>query len=63
MKLTWYIPVYEKGHPEGHGAKLGTTLYSERQEVFAFEPDAVDCMEVSGYWPAHSSTATEGEEK
>lgn len=52
MNLTFFIPVYKLGDPiNGHDASLGTSHYSQVDDLFAFEPDAIDYLEVSGEWP------------
>lgn len=49
MIYTFYIPIYELGFPNvDHGSKLGSTHYSNIQDLFAFEPEAISYMIVTG---------------
>lgn len=51
MKHKWVLPVFELGDKEGTGATFGIQLFSSVQDVYGFEPEAVDYLEVEGYWP------------
>jgi hypothetical protein len=57
MKSVFFIPIYEWGEESNttHGSSFGTTIYSELQDLYGFEPDAIAHFEVSGELP------TEGE--
>jgi hypothetical protein len=45
-----FVPIYEYGDPEngGAGTVFGCTVYSNLQDLFGFEPDAIDYFEVEG---------------
>jgi hypothetical protein len=52
MKFTYrgYVPIYEYGDPEqgGAGTAFGSSVYSNLQDLFGFEREAIDYFEVEG---------------
>ena len=56
MKLTYYVPIYKWGDsPDGvHGGTHGDHMYSELNDLYGFEPDAVGHFELSGVLPTEN---------
>lgn len=53
MIHTYYVPIYKWGNTESEvtGSESGTTLYTQINELYAFEPNAIGYFEVSGKFP------------
>lgn len=56
MKLTYYVPIYEWGDSPDtvHGGAHGCNMYSELNDLYGFEPDAVGHMELKGVLPTEN---------
>jgi len=61
MKLTYYIPIYEWGNSPNtvHGGCHGRNMYSELNDLYGFEPDAVGHFELTGVLPTEDEFKTQ----
>ena len=61
MKVTYYVPIYQWGNsPDAvHGGAHGTNIYSELNDLYGFEPDAVGHLELTGILPTENEFKTQ----